>query len=146
MDQRHSRHQRNHTGHHHLVLGEEALDANIAAAKSRNNYSQRENSRPPADEQGRIGLILGLVVWRNLRIENHIIIVAVEPPLEEKPEAAHIVRLKLGLVKRNERNVFVCEEEKEYRHKYFHARIHDSWENPSVMIGFCTMRLGYHSA
>ena len=59
-------------------------------------------------------MILGLVVWRNLRIENHIIIVAVEPPLEEKPEAAHIVRLKLGLVKRNERNVFVCEEEKEY--------------------------------
>ena len=40
MHQKHADGQWENTDHHDFVLGEEALDANIAAAKSRNNYSQ----------------------------------------------------------------------------------------------------------
>lgn len=69
MNKTHADEQRNGAGHHQLVFTEEALDANIATADADKNDDEREDGRPPADEQGGIDILSGLVIWRDIGVD-----------------------------------------------------------------------------
>lgn len=56
MGESHPGEQRDDAERHHPVLGEEPLRSNVPAADTDENDGERETSRPPAHQQGRIYL------------------------------------------------------------------------------------------
>jgi hypothetical protein len=54
MHQCHPYQQRNHAGHHHLVLWEEPLSPYIATTDTGYNESQGKSGRPPAHQECRV--------------------------------------------------------------------------------------------